>query len=207
MTDGSSRRDIGPQRRILVHSAACGDSPAQAERRRLEPDRPHPADQGRAAGLRGDRVRGGQRREDRRPASGLEIWNRWDAPHYLDLARYGYNAEGPGDVPLFIVFYPLYPWLTGAVNAVLGDPVVSGFLVTTVASVFVAPLLCPGRGPGVRGVGGSQRRLVHAHLPDRLRAPHPVHRGALHGRRAGLVPGRAPRATGGSPASWARWRP
>ena len=25
----------------------------------------------------------------------LEIWNRWDAPHYLDLARYGYNAGGP----------------------------------------------------------------------------------------------------------------
>ena len=71
----------------------------------------------------------------------LEIWNRWDAPHYLDLARYGYNAEGPGDVPLFIVFYPLYPWLTGALDAILGDPLVSGFLVTTVASLFVAPLL------------------------------------------------------------------
>ncbi len=71
----------------------------------------------------------------------LDIWNHWDAPHYLDLARYGYNADGPGDVPLFIVFYPLYPWLTGAVNAVLGDAVVSGFFVTTVASLFVAPLL------------------------------------------------------------------
>ncbi len=71
----------------------------------------------------------------------LDIWNRWDAPHYLDLAQYGYNAHGPGDVPLFIVFYPLYPWLTGAVNAVLHDPVVAGFLVTTAASMFVAPLL------------------------------------------------------------------
>jgi hypothetical protein len=71
----------------------------------------------------------------------LDIWNHWDAPHYLDLARYGYNADGPGDVPLFIVFYPLYPWLTGAVNAVLRDPVVSGFFVTTIASLFVAPLL------------------------------------------------------------------
>lgn len=75
------------------------------------------------------------------PHRALEIWNRWDAPHYLDLARYGYNADGPGDVPLFIVFYPLYPWLTGAVNAVLRDPVVSGFAVTTIASLFVAPLL------------------------------------------------------------------
>lgn len=75
------------------------------------------------------------------PHRALDIWNRWDAPHYLDLARYGYSAEGPGDVPLFIVFYPLYPWLTGAVNALLNDPVVSGFLVTTIASLFVAPLL------------------------------------------------------------------
>ena len=75
------------------------------------------------------------------PHRALEIWNRWDAPHYLDLARYGYNADGPGDVPLFIVFYPLYPWLTGAVDAMLGDPLVSGFLVTTVASLFVAPIL------------------------------------------------------------------
>ncbi len=71
----------------------------------------------------------------------LEIWNQWDAPHYLDLARYGYDANGPGDVPLFIVFYPLYPWLTGAVNAVVRDPLVSGFGVTTIASIFVAPLL------------------------------------------------------------------
>jgi hypothetical protein len=71
----------------------------------------------------------------------LEIWNRWDAPHYLDLARYGYNAGGPGDVPLFIVFFPLYPWLSGAVNAVTRDPLIAGFVVTTVASLFVAPLL------------------------------------------------------------------
>ncbi len=70
----------------------------------------------------------------------LEIWNRWDAPHYLDLARYGYDAKGPGDVSLFIVFFPLYPWLTGAVTALLHDPLVAGFLVTTIASLFVAPL-------------------------------------------------------------------
>jgi hypothetical protein len=71
----------------------------------------------------------------------LEIWNRWDGPHYLDLAQYGYNANGPGDVPLFIVFFPLFPWLTGAMNALTDDPLVAGFLVTTVASLFVAPLL------------------------------------------------------------------
>jgi len=46
------------------------------------------------------------------------IWNRWDAPHYLDLARWGYMAVDPGvtptfgqtgDMDLMIVFYPLFP--------------------------------------------------------------------------------------------------
>ena len=84
------------------------------------------------------------------PHDALAIWNRWDAPHYLDLAVFGYRADDPGnlpmfsklgDLPLFIVFYPLFPWLVGAVNALLGDPVSSAFVVTTVASLFVAPLL------------------------------------------------------------------
>ena len=80
----------------------------------------------------------------------LAIWNRWDAPHYLDLATFGYRAYDPGNLPmfsklgdlaLFIVFYPLYPWLVGAVNAVLGDPIWSAFVVSSVASLAVAPLL------------------------------------------------------------------
>jgi len=80
----------------------------------------------------------------------LKIWNRWDAPHYLDVAVLGYRAYDPGnlpmfsklgDLPLFIVFYPLFPWMVGAVNAILGNPVWSAFVVTTIASLFVAPLL------------------------------------------------------------------
>lgn len=84
------------------------------------------------------------------PHDALAIWNRWDAPHYLDLAVFGYRADDPGnlamfsklgDLDLFIVFYPLYPWLVGAVNAVLGDPIWSAFVVTSLASFLVAPLL------------------------------------------------------------------
>lgn len=84
----------------------------------------------------------------------LEIWNWWDAPHYLDLAVLGYRAvdpgvqtiEGysrpfPGDLPLYIVFFPLFPWLVGAVNTLLREPLFSAFIVSTVASLFVAPLL------------------------------------------------------------------
>jgi len=84
------------------------------------------------------------------PVDLLAIWNRWDAWHYLDVAVYGYMAHDPGitptysltgDLDLFIVFYPLYPWLVGAVNWLVHEPVVSGFAVTGVASLFVAPFL------------------------------------------------------------------
>ncbi|HYP53406.1 MAG TPA: hypothetical protein VEQ42_07690, partial [Pyrinomonadaceae bacterium] len=42
----------------------------------------------------------------------LEIWNRWDAPHYLDLARGGYTNVG--NQRPWLVFYPLYPWAVRA---------------------------------------------------------------------------------------------
>ena len=85
----------------------------------------------------------------------LEVWNRWDAPHYLDLIVFGYRATDagdlfgpggyrsvyPGDLPLYIVFYPLFPWAATAVNALVGDPLVSALLVSTTASLFVAPLM------------------------------------------------------------------
>jgi hypothetical protein len=85
----------------------------------------------------------------------LNLWDRWDGPHYTDLIVFGYRAvdDGnlvgpngyrqvyPGDVDLYIVFFPLYPWLGTAVNAILGAPYLSALVVTTVASLFVAPLL------------------------------------------------------------------
>jgi hypothetical protein len=85
----------------------------------------------------------------------LEVWNRWDAPHYLDIVVFGYRAvdDGslvgpngyrsvyPGDLPLYIVFYPLFPWVTTAVNTVINEPVVSAFVVSGAASLFVAPLM------------------------------------------------------------------
>jgi hypothetical protein len=85
----------------------------------------------------------------------LDPWHRWDAPHYTDIAVFGYMAFDPGnltpppgyaqvfpgDLDLYIVFFPLYPWLVAAVNAVIGAPVAAAFVVSTVASLFVAPLL------------------------------------------------------------------
>ena len=89
------------------------------------------------------------------PMHALTIWNRWDAPHYLDIVVFGYRAIDnkdlfgpngyrsvyPGDLPLYIVFFPLFPWLATVVNVVLNNPVLSAFTVATIASLFVAPLL------------------------------------------------------------------
>lgn len=84
----------------------------------------------------------------------LSPWDRWDAPHYTDIAVFGYTANDPGtlshpgyrqvfpgDLDLYIVFFPLFPWLIAAVNAVLDAPVAAAFVVSTVASFFVAPVL------------------------------------------------------------------
>ena len=49
------------------------------------------------------------------------LFNRWDAPHYLDIARLGYTADRSlGDQWLFIVFYPLYPALTALLKPLSG---------------------------------------------------------------------------------------
>lgn len=66
----------------------------------------------------------------------FEIWNRWDAPHYIDIAREGYQAEGP--LRTYIVFYPLLPWLTRAAAWATGDYVSGALLVGTVMSFGAA---------------------------------------------------------------------
>jgi hypothetical protein len=89
------------------------------------------------------------------PGEILQMWSHWDAPHYLDLVVFGYRDGDssslvgpngyrsiyPDDLALYIVFYPLFPWLATVVNVLVRDPLVSVFVVTTVASMFVAPLL------------------------------------------------------------------
>jgi hypothetical protein len=69
----------------------------------------------------------------------LEIWNRWDAPHYLALAQFGYQDEG--EIRLFLVFFPMFPLLVRIVAVAVGDYLVSALLVSTVASVAAGLLL------------------------------------------------------------------
>ncbi len=69
----------------------------------------------------------------------LEIWNRWDAPHYLDIAQHGYQATG--EMGRWLVFFPLFPWLTRLVALGGSGYLVSAMVVSGLASLAAGILL------------------------------------------------------------------
>lgn len=73
------------------------------------------------------------------PFGVFKVLNRWDAPHYLDIARNGYQATG--DSRFFLVFYPLYPLLIRLTAILTHDVLTAAFAVSTIASFVVAVLL------------------------------------------------------------------
>ena len=67
----------------------------------------------------------------------LEIWNRWDSPHYLRLAQVGYDTSNVWKA----WFYPLFPWTVRFVARLgTGDYLVAAFIVSGVA-LFAAALV------------------------------------------------------------------
>jgi len=69
----------------------------------------------------------------------LTLWNRWDAIHFLNVAENGYQASG--NARFEIVNYPLFPWLTRFVALLMGNYVLSGLIVVTIASIAAGLLL------------------------------------------------------------------
>lgn len=69
----------------------------------------------------------------------LRIWDRWDAPHYLDIARTGYQAAA--EERFRIVFYPLYPWLTRMFSFIVQDYFLSALIVSGLASLVIGVML------------------------------------------------------------------
>jgi mannosyltransferase PIG-V len=67
----------------------------------------------------------------------LETWNRWDALYYQKLAQFGYSATDT----VKAWFYPLFPWVVRMFAYLTGDYLISGFIVSGLASIIAAVLL------------------------------------------------------------------
>ena len=59
----------------------------------------------------------------------LNVWGRWDAVHYIDIATVGYHGTD-------MAFFPLYPLLIAALGALIGNHLVAGLVVSNVAFFF-----------------------------------------------------------------------
>lgn len=68
------------------------------------------------------------------PCDIISLWNRWDAPNYIDIAKNGYTNVGEGR--WFIVFLPLYPFLIRLLATFIGNYEVSALLISNLASIF-----------------------------------------------------------------------
>lgn len=66
----------------------------------------------------------------------LSLWNQWDSPRYLQIARDGYVPDGENAKN--IVFYPLYPALVALMDVVVRDQIVAALVVSTLVSVAMA---------------------------------------------------------------------
>ena len=62
----------------------------------------------------------------------LWIWKRWDGLHYVNLAELGYSGYVEDGKHLFLVFFPLYPWLMRVISLLTGNTMAAGLLVSFV---------------------------------------------------------------------------
>ncbi len=69
----------------------------------------------------------------------LSIWNRWDGPHYLDIAKDGYQTYG--EQSLFIVFYPFYPLIVKIGSFIFGSFEFSAIIVSIILSIIASVFL------------------------------------------------------------------
>lgn len=69
-----------------------------------------------------------------------ELWNVWDAPHYISVASSGYQKIG--DELNFIIYLPFFPLLIAVFKFIFQTSfLISGYLVSFVSSVLLAIML------------------------------------------------------------------
>ncbi len=62
----------------------------------------------------------------------LEVWKRWDSQHYLNIAGNGYAGAVENGEHIFLVFYPLLPWLLRCLAVFFHDMRFCGILLSTI---------------------------------------------------------------------------
>lgn len=63
----------------------------------------------------------------------LESWKRWDSAHYINIAENGYAGAIENGQHIFLVFYPLYPWLMKIMSLFLKDIRLCGILISVIS--------------------------------------------------------------------------
>jgi len=76
--------------------------------------------------------------EDVYPNSLLELWNKWDTRHYLNIAGHGYASSDEGKGNILIVFFPLFPYLTRVFALVFQNYLLSALIVSNLAYAAAA---------------------------------------------------------------------
>jgi hypothetical protein len=64
----------------------------------------------------------------------LRVWEHWDAPHFFEVAKYGY---GPPADPARIVIFPLFPALI-AIGSLVTEPLIAGMVISFGATLASA---------------------------------------------------------------------
>ena len=73
----------------------------------------------------------------------MDIWARWDSEWYLLIADHGYasydyfkDAGGGHYGPYDIAKFPLYPWSIRLLSYLIGNPLISGVLISNIAAIL-----------------------------------------------------------------------
>lgn len=91
----------------------------------------------------------------------LDMWTRWDAVHFVNIAEFGYLA--PEVHPEAVAFFPLFPLLIDVLGKVGIEARAAGMLITFVSSIVAANYLYLLTETDV-GEGAGKRALLYLFL-------------------------------------------
>lgn len=75
--------------------------------------------------------------EEELPGNILELWNKWDTGHYLNIVENGYGSP-ESDRKELIAFFPLYPYLVKALGSIFQSYMFTALLISNLAYIAAA---------------------------------------------------------------------